>query len=319
MAGVFNKFVHPGTVKQGYLVKSPPLDKKLKLDGWRKRWCVFTIIEGDPSLDYYKDEEQAFNSLPIKRISLLNCYQVISDMTHKQKKHIFALHLPKRVYYFSAPSHVEMLDWVDAFCTNLKLSHTDGGTMPGTPPASKLMLDNRSATMPAAHSLSATSPIVLPRSRTPDSPLPPIPRSPDILIRPPPPGFPIPPTPLDVSSTNSYPNVSPRSSPLPRTRSIHSLTGGKENGVLSEGAKISISINPPPALPPHRKNAKSSSDEEEDDDDDDPLSPPTPPPRRLSPIPMSSPPIALGFDMDGDSPPAPPPRIVGGSPLHSVT
>ncbi len=32
MAGVFNKFVHPGTVKQGYLVKSPPLDKKLKLD-----------------------------------------------------------------------------------------------------------------------------------------------------------------------------------------------------------------------------------------------------------------------------------------------
>ncbi len=74
------------------------------VQGWRKRWCVFTIIEGDPSLDYYKDEEQAFNSLPIKRISLLNCYQVISDMTHKQKKHIFALHLPKRVYYFSAPS-----------------------------------------------------------------------------------------------------------------------------------------------------------------------------------------------------------------------
>ncbi len=132
-----------------------------------------------------------------------------------------------------------------------------------------LYFPQRSATMPAAHSLSATSPIVLPRSRTPDSPLPPIPRSPDILIRPPPPGFPIPPTPLDVSSTNSYPNVSPRSSPLPRTRSIHSLTGGKENGVLSEGAKISISINPPPALPPHRKNAKSSSDEEEDDDDDD--------------------------------------------------
>ncbi len=32
MAGVFNKFVHPGTIKQGYLVKSPPLDKKLKLD-----------------------------------------------------------------------------------------------------------------------------------------------------------------------------------------------------------------------------------------------------------------------------------------------
>ena len=53
---------------------------------------------------YYRTEETAYSRLPIKRIELKNCFKVEMDLVHSSHKNIFAIHLPDRVYYFSAPS-----------------------------------------------------------------------------------------------------------------------------------------------------------------------------------------------------------------------
>ncbi len=48
---------------------------------------------------------------------------------------------------------------------------------------------------------------------------------------------------------------------------LHSRQG-KENGGVKEGAKISISVNPPPALPHHRKKSYNDSLSYNDDEDE---------------------------------------------------
>ncbi len=66
---------------------------------------MFTQTSGeDPCLNYYHTEEEAYNSLPIKRVSLKDCCRVEIDLRHSNYKNIFAITLPERVYYFSAAS-----------------------------------------------------------------------------------------------------------------------------------------------------------------------------------------------------------------------
>ena len=74
---------------------------------WKKRWCIFTIFGNTEELflEHFKNEEDAFYApTPIKRTSLRNCKMIEVDLHHPSHKNIFAIHLPERVYYFSAPS-----------------------------------------------------------------------------------------------------------------------------------------------------------------------------------------------------------------------
>ena len=68
---------------------------------------MFTILGNteEPSLKYFKNEEDSFYApTPIKRVSLRNCKMIEVDLHHPNHKNIFAIHLPERIYYFSAPS-----------------------------------------------------------------------------------------------------------------------------------------------------------------------------------------------------------------------
>ena len=72
---------------------------------WKKRWCIFTQANGEePCLNYYRSEEEAFSSLPIRRVNLKHCFKLETDLMHSKHKNIFAVHMPNRIYYFSAPS-----------------------------------------------------------------------------------------------------------------------------------------------------------------------------------------------------------------------
>ena len=65
---------------------------------------MFSMSNGEPHLNYYRSEEDAFCSLPIKRVNLNDCFKVQMDLIHGNHKNIFALYLPERVYYFSSTS-----------------------------------------------------------------------------------------------------------------------------------------------------------------------------------------------------------------------
>lgn len=119
-------FIHPGTIKQGYLTKSPPLEKTKNIVAmWRRRWCILTVTGGELFLAYYQDESSSYQTTPIARVSLNSCNRVESNLHHKDRENVFAIHLPERVYYFSAPSRYEMAEWVDAICTHLNLNCSD--------------------------------------------------------------------------------------------------------------------------------------------------------------------------------------------------
>lgn len=77
------------------------------MQNWKKRWCIFSVVANteEPSLKYFKNEEDSFYApFPIKRVSLKHCYKIEVDLQHGSHKNIFSLHLPERIYYFSAPS-----------------------------------------------------------------------------------------------------------------------------------------------------------------------------------------------------------------------
>ena len=71
---------------------------------WKKRWCIFVVTSNQPFLHYYHSEDEAMHGLPIKRVSLSNCSKVEINLKHSSFRNIFAIHLPERIYYFSAPS-----------------------------------------------------------------------------------------------------------------------------------------------------------------------------------------------------------------------
>lgn len=168
------------------LVGAPPAYLHFQLrgfQGWKKRWCMFVMPNGEqPCLHYYKDESQAFSSLPLKRVPLRFCLRVEADLAHSNYKNVFAIHLPERVYYFSAASRVEMIEWAELLCTHLKMSCDLNGQLGlATPPHSPQI---RSKTLPVPS------------------------------LQPPPPGFPVPPVPGGSPHTSPrYSNLS--TSPIP--------------------------------------------------------------------------------------------------------
>jgi hypothetical protein len=123
--------VYPGTVKEGYLVKSPPLDRR-GVKHWRQRWCVFTSTGNEPPCLLYFTDRQAVltGRMPINRVPLESCSKVERALSHSSRPHVFAVHLPERVFYFSAVSHEEMMAWVDALSSHLKLEPQDSALTP---------------------------------------------------------------------------------------------------------------------------------------------------------------------------------------------
>ena len=125
-----NRPVYPGTIKEGYLVKSPPLDKKgvmLKvwrgtcrckathnyantiLQQWRQRWCVLTSPRNEaPCLLYFTDKQAVLTGrMPLNRVLLDTCTKVERALKHSSHSHVFAVHLPERIFYFSAISQYD--------------------------------------------------------------------------------------------------------------------------------------------------------------------------------------------------------------------
>jgi hypothetical protein len=174
--------VYPGTVKEGYLVKSPPLDRR-GVKHWRQRWCVFTSTGNEPPCLLYFTDRQAVltGRMPINRVPLESCSKVERALSHSSRPHVFAVHLPERVFYFSAVSHEEMMAWVDALSSHLKLEPQDSAL---TPHSRTLERSN----FPCAQLSRSPSP---PRERShslqppskKDQPLPPLPSS---FLEPPP-------------------------------------------------------------------------------------------------------------------------------------
>ena len=65
---------------------------------------LVTTSSCDVCLDYYHNEAETYSGLPIKRVYLTKCSKVEMDLEHSNYKHVFAIHLPQRVFYFAAPS-----------------------------------------------------------------------------------------------------------------------------------------------------------------------------------------------------------------------
>lgn len=105
---------------------------------WKKRWCILYLSQRELFVQYYENEDSARGSSPPKStVSLKFCEKVDVDLEHSHYKYVFAIHLPERIYYFSAPSFFEMNEWVDAICTHLRLRNackpvtvTQSATMP---------------------------------------------------------------------------------------------------------------------------------------------------------------------------------------------
>ncbi|XP_077992635.1 uncharacterized protein LOC144446687 [Glandiceps talaboti] len=115
--------------RQGYLIKSPDLDKhkgiKGSFKGWKKRWFVFRDSGHNPVLSYY-ESEKTFNKekkRPNGIIELLNCDTIERKPEIELSKHRYenvlcitcshSIKKPhdRRVYYLKADSRAEMEDW----------------------------------------------------------------------------------------------------------------------------------------------------------------------------------------------------------------
>ncbi|CAI8045847.1 Fructose-2,6-bisphosphatase TIGAR [Geodia barretti] len=154
---------------------------------WRQRWCVFTSTGNEPPCLLYFTDRQAVltGRMPINRVPLESCSKVERALSHSSRPHVFAVHLPERIFYFSAVSHEEMMAWVDALSSHLKLEPQDSAH---TPHSRTLERSN----FPRAQSPRSSSP---PRERShslqqpskKDQPLPPLPFSyPSSSLEPPP-------------------------------------------------------------------------------------------------------------------------------------
>uniref|UniRef100_A0A1I8HI83 PH domain-containing protein n=1 Tax=Macrostomum lignano TaxID=282301 RepID=A0A1I8HI83_9PLAT len=81
-----------------------------------RRWFVFLIFGGLPSLEYYEDSNSARTEAPINSFDLRGCRQVIrspSDVTS------FMLTLADRVLTLTADSETDAADWSDVLNRNL--------------------------------------------------------------------------------------------------------------------------------------------------------------------------------------------------------
>jgi hypothetical protein len=118
----FSMQILPGTLKQGYLVKSPPLDKG-KMKQWKKRFFILYQNGDKTFFQYYESYDAAMTSVPIDVVALRGCLGISSNLIHKAHKHLFSVQLPQRTYYLSASTEEEMNEWVDSFCQALGFSN----------------------------------------------------------------------------------------------------------------------------------------------------------------------------------------------------
>ena len=67
---------------------------------------MFTSTGNEPPCLLYFTDRQAVltGRMPIKRVTLENCSKVEKALQHSSRPHVFAVHLPERVFYFSAVS-----------------------------------------------------------------------------------------------------------------------------------------------------------------------------------------------------------------------
>lgn len=67
---------------------------------------MFTCTGHEPAcLLYFTDREAVLTGrMPIKRVCLDTCFKVEQALQHSHHRNVFAMHLPERAYYFSAPS-----------------------------------------------------------------------------------------------------------------------------------------------------------------------------------------------------------------------
>ena len=82
------------------------LYRYVALQQWRQRWCVFTCHGNEPACLLYFTDRQAVltGRMPINRVTLDSCFKVERALQHSSHPHVFAVHLPERVFYFSAAS-----------------------------------------------------------------------------------------------------------------------------------------------------------------------------------------------------------------------
>eukprot|EP00118_Oscarella_pearsei_P009203 m.51514 g.51514 ORF g.51514 m.51514 type:complete len:398 (+) comp34155_c0_seq6:155-1348(+) len=111
MAGVVYEQRGTEIVRQGYLTKSPPLEKGAAFKKWQRRWIVLRSDEGTLNLRYYKTEA-GLTGMPLGTIMMDNCTGIQRDMKHSHYKNIFAVNTPEREYFFAADSKHEMEEWV---------------------------------------------------------------------------------------------------------------------------------------------------------------------------------------------------------------
>jgi hypothetical protein len=111
-----------GTIKEGYLCKSPP-DDKSSVKSWRDRWFVFRLDGGRRFLEYYEDntKNKIKGSIPIQTGQL---QLVLVPAYGRGFDNVFYVHTPQRKYFMSAPSRGELELWVQSLSQNLNVPIT---------------------------------------------------------------------------------------------------------------------------------------------------------------------------------------------------
>jgi hypothetical protein len=113
-------------IKEGYLIKSPPLGGK-GVKNWHKRFFCYRTTK---MLEYYKVESDV-GQKPKGFINLEDCVAINAGLVHKKYKHVFSIELKDRTYYLVASCRAEMQDWVDLLCASV-FGGKDGSESPST-------------------------------------------------------------------------------------------------------------------------------------------------------------------------------------------
>ncbi|XP_033756938.1 uncharacterized protein LOC117339463 [Pecten maximus] len=112
-------------IKQGYLKKAKPIaadsprsslcSSLLQLFE-SSRWYMFVVRNGQPFLEIFEKEQNAFSGQPITSYELSSCYKITYTLGRTSKAWTFCLFLEERVLEVTAESREQMLDW----CRNLE-------------------------------------------------------------------------------------------------------------------------------------------------------------------------------------------------------
>ncbi|XP_065191208.1 uncharacterized protein LOC135822385 [Sycon ciliatum] len=158
-------------IKQGYLVKSPPLSEtgSTTMKGWKRRWFILRNDHGKYSLQYFESEGSAAGGQqPKGTILLQDCTCVHSDMKHNKHRNVFGVAIPTRTYYMAAESQMEMDEWTALLCRILGFAKGQMMTLARSTAADAISpvmaVDDSRATFAKSRSAStATMPVAAPR------------------------------------------------------------------------------------------------------------------------------------------------------------